>query len=116
MSFDETVRILQAAQGDAAKLGLASMNLVLTFCPETDRANLRYALEIAAVPRWFDEEMLGRLLSIDREEERVALIAKLRSLPMIEPFPAHGAEAWCVHRETRLGLRKRLHTTTPNRF
>jgi hypothetical protein len=56
MDFEQAIRILKEAQGDPARLGLASVDLLLAGQPDEERGKLRTALEVSAVPNWFDEK------------------------------------------------------------
>jgi hypothetical protein len=62
MDVNETLRILREAKGDLARISLASVDLLLAEHPESKREKLRVALQVAAVPHWFDEKILGVLL------------------------------------------------------
>jgi hypothetical protein len=115
MDFDEQLRILQTAQGDLAQLALASVDLLLASRPESERENVRAALEAAAVVHWCDETILAALLEIP-EAEAVARLVRLRELTVIEPFPARGPGVVNVHEAIRLALRARLYAGDPNRL
>jgi tetratricopeptide (TPR) repeat protein len=116
MDLDKTLEILQAAQGDPALLSLTSVDLLLNGRSENDRKKLRAALEIASVPHWFDEEILGILLDEPLSPEAQSLASQLRSLPVVEPFPARGPGAANVHETARLALRRRMKKESADRL
>src|SRR5271165_596683 len=108
MDPENTLRILRAAQGDPARLILASVDLLLAERSESERKKLRRALEAVAVPHWFDEEILSALLDAPLAAEVQSLTAQLRRLPVVEPFPARGPGAANVHETARLALLRRM--------
>jgi tetratricopeptide (TPR) repeat protein len=107
MNFAEQLRILQAAQGDPAKLALATVDLKYPELAEAERATLKESLEAAAIPHWCDEAILAALLDISPEES-AARLAQLRGLTVVERFLARGETAVNVHEAARLALRKRM--------
>ncbi len=109
MDFDEIQRRLESAQGDPQALALATLDIVLA-----DRdPRLRIAVEAAAVPHWFDAEVLAALLP-EEADDAAAVVEQLKALPMVESFPAR--QGWNVHDTTRLALRARLAREEPTRF
>jgi RNA polymerase sigma factor (sigma-70 family) len=116
MRFDERLRILADAQGDPALLSLASVNLLLCDRSTREQEDLREALQVAAVPHWFNEEILAHLLEPSLSVEAEALSALLRRLPIVEPFPARGPGAINVHDAVRLALRTRMKDASPERL
>ncbi len=109
MTFDEIIAQLQQAQGDPERLALATVELTLAGHPPA----LKAALEAAAVPHWFNAEILAHLLEVELAEAS-RLEQQLTALPMVEPFPAR--KGWNVHEATRLALRRRLHAEHAERF
>jgi tetratricopeptide (TPR) repeat protein len=107
--------VLQEAQGQPAKLALATVDITYPELPNTKRAALKAALEAAAIPHWCDEGVLAALLEI-RMEESAARIANLRALSVVEPFRARGGNAINVHEASRLAIRKRLAADEQARF
>lgn len=105
MDSAEQLRVLQDAKGHPAKLALATVDIVYSELPTSERAALKEALETAAIPHWCDENILAGLLKIPKHESGVWL-ARLRELRILEPFPARGASAVNVHEAARLPLRK----------
>lgn len=77
MDFAEQLRALQAAQGEPAKLALATVDLAYPALTHAERARLKQSLEAAAVPHWCDEAILAALLEIPLEES-AARLASLR--------------------------------------
>jgi tetratricopeptide (TPR) repeat protein len=116
MDLEQAIHILKEAQGDTARLGLASADLLLAGHSDEEREKVRTALEVAAVPHWFDEKILAALLDPPLAAEAEALAAQLRRLPVVEPFPARGPGASNVHEATRLALRARMKAESPERL
>jgi tetratricopeptide (TPR) repeat protein len=112
MDFADQLRVLQAAQGDPAKLALATVDLAYASLPDAERAALRQSLQAAAIPHWCDEAILAALLEIPKQES-AARLARLRGLSVMEPFPARGENTMNVHEATRLALRASLHGEDP---
>jgi tetratricopeptide (TPR) repeat protein len=115
MDFAEQLHVIQAAQGDPAKLALATVEIAYPSMPEIDRLALKTALEAAAIPHWCDESVMSALLAIP-EQESSTLLASLRCLSVVEPFPARGGSAVNVHEATRMAFRERLARDDRNRF
>jgi tetratricopeptide (TPR) repeat protein len=115
MNFAEQLRILQAAQGDPAKLALATVDLKYPELPQIERAMLKTTLEAAAIPHWCDASILSSLLQIPSEDS-AARLAYLRGLTVVEPFPARGETAVNVHESARLALRQAIFRDSHERF
>ena len=115
MDFAEQLRVLEAAQGDPAKLSLATVDLAYPALSDAERAALKESLEAAAIPHWCDEAILAALLGITAEES-AARLARLRRLSVVEPFPARGSNAVNVHEAARLALRKAIADDPNGRF
>lgn len=113
MSFDEQLRVLQAAEGDPARLALATVDLAYPDLPAAERSLLKGGLEAAAIPHWCDEGILSALLDIPRKKGAEQL-ARLNGLSVVERFTARGALN--VHEATRLVLRQRLASAEADRF
>ena len=110
----EQLRLIRDAHGDPALLALATVDLTFPDIPNADREALRMALEVAAVPHWCDASILAELIGSS------SLIAdqwaRLKAVPVIEPFPARGADARNVHEASRLAIRKHLAETQQKWF
>jgi tetratricopeptide (TPR) repeat protein len=115
MNFDEQLELLRAAKGDPAQLALATVDLQLAGHPRDEREKVREALEVAAIPHWFDERILAALLEIE-VAKTVALLVRLRELNVVEPFFARGPGAMNVHQTVRTALRRRLAMEDPYRM
>jgi tetratricopeptide (TPR) repeat protein len=115
MDLADQLRVLQAAQGDPAKLALATVDLAYPAMADVERAALKEALEAAAVTHWCDEAILAALLEISAEES-AARLARLRQLSVVEPFPARGSNAVNVHEAARLALRQAMAGDPDSRF
>ncbi|MGH8568451.1 MAG: hypothetical protein ACREXU_10645 [Gammaproteobacteria bacterium] len=59
MDLQLALQVLQSAHGDDASLSLAAVDLCFPDLLEEERAKLCAALEMAAVPHWFDEKILA---------------------------------------------------------
>lgn len=115
MEFVEQLRVLQAAEGNPAKLALASVDLAFPLLPDGERMALKEALAAAAVPHWCDAGILAVLLGTTVEESCV-LHGRLCRLTVVEPFPARGETAMNVHEAARLALRKSMAVDRADRF
>lgn len=115
MQLSDQLRILEAAQGDQAQLALATVDLAYPTLSDAEREALKDALQAAAVPHWCDTSILAALLDIPRLASESRL-ERLRSLTVVEPFPARGTAALNVHETARLALRRRLAETDLERF
>ena len=81
-------------------------------CPDS-HPKLFEILEAAAIPHWFNAEILAALLQTDTVTA-AGWLARLIQLPMVETFSAR--QAWNVHETTRLALRTTLVKNDPERF
>ena len=115
MEFVEQLRILEAAQGDSARLALATVDLAHSGLTDAERTTLKGALQSAAIPHWVDESILANLIGESRENS-TRYLARLRGLSVVEPFPARGEGAVNVHEATRKALRKMLREQQSDRF
>jgi tetratricopeptide (TPR) repeat protein len=115
MDLAAQLRALEAAQGDPARLALATVDLAYPSVTHDERAALKRCLEAAAIPHWFDEAILSALLEIPGEES-AARIDSLRVLRVLEPFRARGDKAFNVHEAARLALRKAMATYSQEGF
>ncbi len=111
----EQLRILQAAKGSTALLGLATVDLAYHALSEVERTRIKDALLVAAVPHWCDNGFLAALLE-STPEESGRLLGQLQALTVVESFPARGEHAVNVHEATRLALREHLRTTDAMRW
>ena len=111
----EQLQIIRDAHGDPALLALATVDLTFPDIPDTERIALRSALEAAAVPHWCDAAILAKLID-DSGSLNPSQWARLKALPVVESFPARGADAGNVHEASRLAIRKRLAETQQTRF
>ena len=106
-NLDHILAQLKAAQGNPQALTLATLNIVL----EARGPQLRPLIEAAAIPHWFDRDILTALLPEQAISEET--FTALTALPMIEPFQGKG---WNVHESTRLALRHWLAAEHPERL
>jgi tetratricopeptide (TPR) repeat protein len=115
VNFERALEILKKAEGDEASVRLASVDLQFPDLPETERARLRQALEAAAVPHWFDDQILAALLNVTSDDAAQTSV-RLRQLSVVEPFSARGPGASNVHEKSRLALRARMKREAPERL
>lgn len=106
---------LEKAKGDPHAQSVLAAEFALTAQPEEDRGPLRAALDAAAVLRWFDVSLLGKVLEVLDEEARTRFEA-LTSLPFVERYRMSDTDLRNIHEGTRLGWRKKLADETPDRF
>jgi tetratricopeptide (TPR) repeat protein len=107
MDFAEQLKILEAAQGQPGALALALIDITFHALPESERRELKEALQAAAVPHWVTPTILAHLLEVS-EDIAAERLARLRQLTVMEPFRARGEGACNVHESTRLALRQQL--------
>src|SRR5215472_11279543 len=86
------LQLIRDAHGNSALLALATVDLTFPSLPDYERAALRLALEAAAVPHWCDAAILAELID-DSGSPVPSQWALLKKLPVVEPFPARGADA-----------------------
>ncbi len=109
MNFDDIRRRLHEAEGNPELLALATLDFVLSEYPP----DIRLLVESAAIPRWFDHEILARMRGW-KSEPTADDWATLIELPFIESFQAK--RGFNVHQVTRLALRRKIRTENPARF
>lgn len=95
---------------DPAELALATVDQAFPDESDAERRTLRSALEAAAVPHWCDAAVLIALVD-DSGLLGQNLWDHLRTLPVIEGFPARPGAVGYVAEISRLGIRKRLAET-----
>ena len=115
MDSHDQLQLIRDAHGDPALLALATVDLTFPDFPDGERAALRLALEAAAAPHWCDAGILAELID-DSTLPIPSQWALLKKLPVVEPFPARGADAGNVHEASRLAIRKRLAERQHKRF
>jgi hypothetical protein len=113
--LEHLVQQLEAAGGDVHAQAATAAEFLLSAQPESQRERLRAGLDAAAVLRWFDVNLLVRMLE-SSEEEAGQLFHTLDGLPFIEVYPAHEREFRNVHESTRLGWRKQMAGRRPANF
>jgi tetratricopeptide (TPR) repeat protein len=115
MDPEAAIKVLKEAGSDPAKQALACVDLAYFEASESERAQLRTALEAVAVPHWVDPPILRALLGIsDLESED--LLQKLAVLSVVEPFEGRGFSAHNVHEKSRLAIRQALSEDDPKRL
>ena len=101
-------RLSQTA-GDPRAFELATLEVIL----EAFGLDLKIGVQAAAIPHWFNEQILGKILKIDTREATF-LIDRLKHLPIVESFASRGG--WNVREPVRLALRYDLATAQPDLF
>src|SRR5689334_15674757 len=99
---------LEKAKGDTHAQSVLAAEFALATLPEAEREPLRSALDVAAVLRWFDVDLLEKMLDIPHEKARRRFDI-LKSFPFIERYRSGDRDLRNVHESTRLGWRKNLH-------
>ena len=113
--IEHLIQQLEAMKGDLHAQAAAAAEFLVSSQPEATREALRPALDAAAVLRWFDAGLLGKVLEIPEDEAR-ARFEMASALPFVETYRGHGREGRNLHESTRLGWRKRLAREAPERF
>src|SRR5437870_2277380 len=115
MNLAEQLRVLESAQGSAALLALATVDLAYPDLPAAVQRRIKDALLAAAVPHWCDPAFLAAMLDTALPEAD-ALTNQLSGLTVVEPFPARGERALNVHETARLALRDYLRKEDTERW
>jgi tetratricopeptide (TPR) repeat protein len=113
--LEHLVQQLEAAEGDVHAQAATAAEFLLSAQPESHRERLSAGLDVAAMLRWFDVNLLARMLETSEEEAR-QLFHALDGLPFIEVYQAHDRELRNVHESTRLGWRKQMAGRRPSNF
>jgi hypothetical protein len=113
--LERLVQQLEAAGGDVHAQAATAAEFLLAAQPEGQRERLRTGLDAAAVLRWFDVNLLARMLE-SSEEDAEQLFRALDGLPFVEVYPARDRELRNVHESTRLGWRKQMAERRPSDF
>jgi tetratricopeptide (TPR) repeat protein len=109
MDIEQALHELKQAQDDPQALTVATARIV---CARS-HPELFEILEAAAIPHWFNAEILTALLQTDSDTAS-SWMERLIQLPMVETFVAR--QAWNVHETTRLALRTTFAKNDPDRF
>ena len=113
--FEQLIERLKATEGDTHAQSAVAAEFLLLAQPEPERAPLRAALDAAAVLRWFDASLLGRMLETT-EEGAGKRFEALKALPFVERYRRGELDLRNVHQSTRLGWRKELASADRQRF
>ncbi len=109
MDIEQALHQLKQAQDDPQALTVATARIV---CARS-HPKLFEILEAAAIPHWFNAEILAALLQTDTVTA-ADWLERLIQLPMVETFSAR--QAWNVHETTRQALRTILAQNDPEQF
>ena len=109
MRIEDILSQLQQVQDDPQALTVATAKIA----SEQIEPGLFALLEAAAIPHWFDADILAALLDTDADTA-ARYDALLVTVPQVESFKARNAHN--VHEATRLALRKQLATENRPRF
>src|ERR1035441_77009 len=116
MAFIEQLMArLAATKGDIYAQSAVTAEFLLLAQPESERGLLRAALDAAAVLRWFDVDLLGKMLGI-AEADAAKRFEALKALPFAERYRRGEADLRNIHEATRLGWRKELANADIPRF
>jgi tetratricopeptide (TPR) repeat protein len=110
MSMDQFLAQIEAAKDDPTRLALITLDAVLA---SREQAVLRPVLEAAAIPHWFDSNLLACCVETDCKLSNDTF-GQLCALPMVEQFTARGGMN--IHARMRLALGRHLQCTDPERF
>lgn len=113
--IQDIVQSLVETRGDPDAQAAAAAEFVVSARPEGEREALRAALDAAAVLRWFDTELLARLLDLT-EKDAGKTFDTLIPLPFIERYRVNPRDLRNVQKSTRLGWRKQLASRAPQRL
>jgi tetratricopeptide (TPR) repeat protein len=128
LDAEKQLSLIREAQGDPALLAFATVDLTFSGLPEAERLALRSALAAAAIPHWCDAGILAELDGGSGAPDSDApdsgapngsggdRWARLKRLPVVEPFQARGTDAADVHEASRLAIRKYLADKQRDRF
>lgn len=108
-NLEQALSQLQLVQNDPQTLTVVTAKIV---CDQID-SQLFDILQVAAIPHWFDVEILATLMQTDTNLAS-GWLDKLKALPMVERYISR--QAWNVHEATRLAIRAQLSTIQPARF
>jgi tetratricopeptide (TPR) repeat protein len=111
----ELLQRLAESQGDIHAQSALAAEFALAARPEEERQALRAALDAAAVLRWFDDSLLAQVCKVSREQA-LRGFESLKGLPFVERYRRREQDLRNIHESTRLGLRKQLALTMPERF
>jgi hypothetical protein len=105
----------EKAKGDEQLQAALSAEVPLIYKPEPEQAELRAALNAAAVLHWFDAELLKQMLAISTEEAS-ARLDKLKSFKFVEDYRRWESGFYNVQGVTRLGWRRHMNLENPDGF
>lgn len=106
---------LKATLGNDALLSLATVDFAWPQATAGERQALKEAFQAAAVPHWINAPLLAAVLGCEPAAAR-GWLEQLAHLPIVEPFPARGADTYNVHEASRLAVRRWLAESQPARF
>jgi tetratricopeptide (TPR) repeat protein len=109
MEFAHALHLLEQVKDDPQALTVATAQVV---CARL-HPDLFAVLEAAAIPHWFDRDILAALLQTDAAAA-APWLERLRLVPLVESYAAR--KGWNVHEATRLALRAALAQTQPERY
>lgn len=102
MKPEETSKLLHDAAKDEVKLTRAAIEIAIAKYTGQWQGQLRNAVYAAAVPIWFDAQLLGRLLGGISLKKAQKLYSTISSFSFIENYT--GRDACGIHERTRLPL------------
>lgn len=78
--LEQRLERLRQARSDPQAMALIALDYLLDVQPASKRVELRAAIEAAAIPHWFDANVLAHLLGISESSAR-EICSELRAFP-----------------------------------
>ena len=106
---------LQETQGDIRAQAAVTAEFLIATKQAKDQKLLRAALDAAAILRWFDVDLLAKVLEITQDGAQ-SIFHLLTTFSFVEHYRRGGTEHYNIHEATRLGWRKKLAQETTEYF
>src|SRR5207302_11058503 len=90
---------LEETQGDSRAQAAVTAEFLVMTRPEADRERTRAAVDAAAVLRWFDADLLGKVLEIPEEDARLRF-QTLKTFSFVERYRRGRIELHNLHEAT----------------
>lgn len=111
MTTVNVLQLIDSLKNQPNNFPVSLVELLLLGRPPEQRKALSKAINIAAVPHWFDDNLILDLLDPSYLETFPDLLEALHKLPFVEPIKTRGANAFNIHESTRRSWRIRLQGT-----
>lgn len=99
MNSGDAIKLIVGAKGDEEKLTLAAIELEISGYPEPRQVRLRDSVFAAAIPHWFNPEILSGILHACSESEAADLCKILESFSFVKRISSRGDLA--IHERSR---------------